>query len=1450
MSLIPAFFSALVKLAVKSTQRSPRNSTQPSLEAGNPHPSPRRFRLGAPHEAGRLLTFALAACAVAGAQSGATTFGLVAVGSSGQQAITIANPSTGTVNSVSVLTQGQSGLDFLAGSGGDTCTHASLATCTFSVSFAPTVPGLRVGAVVLLDSNSNVLGTTLISGVGKGGLGVLLNGSVQTIAGNGQPQGALGDGHAAILARLYIPSGVALDGAGNLYIADTGDNRIRMVSATTGNIATVAGTGAAGNLGDHGLAVNAELSAPGGVAIDGAGNIYIADTANNVIRMVSAATGTITTVAGNGNQGNGGDGGQATLASLNGPQSVSLDAAGNIWIADTNNNLVREVTNGIIATIAGAGGAGAPLDTDVQLGDGGSALNAKLNTPYAVAFDTKGNWYIADSGDNRVRMVNGSGIIITIAGNGNANTLGDGSAATNAGLIAPSGLAVDPAGNIYISTQGSSTNSRIRKVNEPGNIISTVTQNFAGGQYAVSLDAPIGMAIDGNGNIFLADSLSLQVKEIQSSHFVIDFSGAAVRQGQTSAPMTETVENDGNDQLTLNSPVPTANTSGIINAQPDLAATTCSFPAILAVDGICKIGVVFAPAVNPPLKNNTNAPETSNIDIADDAEPGNQGTNSPLAITVWGTASPLNSTSITFVNPIPTSIDFGAPVTYNVNISATGALTGTVTLTDVLPSNPVTLASLVTVNSANNATLSLTAAQSASLLPVGPHLIQACYVVTNDPAHTGSCTTDAQGNPPAPTPPLALTVMEKTQIVVTSDTPSPSAPGQTITFTATLTISGGGGVTPTGSVTFYDGATVLNSTPLIVPASGIVTYAYVPGNGLHSVTAVYSPDANSQYILGSTSSALHQNVLAPSSITLVSSSLNPVYGAPVTYTVTVSPPPAGAAGTEKVNILVNGLNPQAAVAGAAGTWTFTSNSLPVGADAVTAVYLGDANLAPATSTPVNETVSAAPTTIQVAAPASAVSGEPVTLTATVTADLPSTATPAGTVTFMNGTTNLGAGTGALVNGAITITPTLYASPTAYSIVVTYTPTPIAGGADFQPQSYTLSLPVPFLTPTVTVTLPAASPTVKTPVPVTINVTGAGPTPTGTVILNDVTDGASSPAVALVNGAATVTWPTAGFTGAATYALTATYLPNGDQNYLTAQSKSYSLQVVPILTQTSLDVTPTTSSNPQPVVVASVSSLNPSFPAPISEGSVTFMSGTTQLAVVPVQSGFATLPPLDLPSTVTTVTASYSEANPEVYGPSAAAAVTIQSFVTDFTMKLSTTSIALKPSQNVNITVTLTPMNGFSEQMALGCGSLPEGVTCTFTMPDSSTPITTLQKLTGSSPLVVNLNIDTDNPLSGGPTAANTHDRGSRTVLAALFWPFSLLFGILLWRLRKRNAFLATSLLLLLLGSSATLVNGCGGLSQSSAKPGTYSIQVIASGFNSSNTSSNISHSQTVALTIQ
>ena len=283
-------------------------------------------------------------------------------------------------------------------------------------------------------------------------------GILHTIAGTGT--GAFGgDGAGATAAELFNALDIAKDAAGNIYIADQTNQRIRKVT-TSGIISTFAGNGFGAGLGvggysgDGAAATLAELNNPYAVAVDAAGNVYIADGGNHRIRMVNTA-GIISTFAGNGTPGFSGDGHPATLASLNAPLGVAVDDSGNVYIADANNDRIRKVnTAGVISTFAGTGTAGYSLD-------GIPATLSELNAPVRVACSHLGNVYIADELNNRIRKVNSAGTISTFAGNGTLTYGGDGGPATAAQLSAYGGISVDGVENVYIADQG---NHRVRKV--------------------------------------------------------------------------------------------------------------------------------------------------------------------------------------------------------------------------------------------------------------------------------------------------------------------------------------------------------------------------------------------------------------------------------------------------------------------------------------------------------------------------------------------------------------------------------------------------------------------------------------------------------------------------------------------------------------------------------------------------------------------------------------------------------------------------------------------------------------------------------------------------------------------------------------------------------------------------------------------------------------------------
>ena len=266
-------------------------------------------------------------------------------------------------------------------------------------------------------------------------------------------------GGPAVEARLRFPRAVTLDAAGNLYIADPGDHRIRRVDSS-GTITTIAGTGVEGYSGDGGPAVDAQIHHPAGMVVDTEGNLFFSEPFERRIRRVDSS-GIITTIAGTGEEGFSGDGGPAVQAQLGSPSGVAVDAAGNLYITVITNSTIRRVDpSGTIATIAGVGRWG-------FAGDGGPAVQAHLNSPSDVAVDSAGNLYIADESNLRIRRVDSSGIITTIAGSGERGFAGDGGPAVEAQFDRPRGVAMDMTGNLYIADHG---NHRIRKVDPSGTI--------------------------------------------------------------------------------------------------------------------------------------------------------------------------------------------------------------------------------------------------------------------------------------------------------------------------------------------------------------------------------------------------------------------------------------------------------------------------------------------------------------------------------------------------------------------------------------------------------------------------------------------------------------------------------------------------------------------------------------------------------------------------------------------------------------------------------------------------------------------------------------------------------------------------------------------------------------------------------------------------------------------
>ena len=378
--------------------------------------------------------------------------------------------------------------------------------------------------------------------------------TISTVAGNGRAafQGAGGPGTSAALVQ---PSKVAADSSGNVFVSDAYFHQVFRVS-TSGTITVYAGSGQPGFSGDNGLAVAAQLNTPGSLAVDAAGNLYISDILNGRIRMVAPSgvittfasitaagialdasgnmyvssgnvvgrvnsSGTLTTIAGTGKPGYSGDNGPATAAQLSGPMGLRVDTSGNIFVADTQNQRIRKITpQGTITTVAGNGQAG-------STGDGGPAISASLSLPQDVAIDPNRNLIIADSSNFRIRMVNSAGVISTIAGGG--TSFQDGPAG-DAFLIEPNGIAVDPGGNVII---GLLYGRQVRRLSQGA--ITTIagtspSTSAAEGVAATSaaLLSPFGVVTDNAGNVYVTDNSDNRIRRISATGLITTFAGNGV----------------------------------------------------------------------------------------------------------------------------------------------------------------------------------------------------------------------------------------------------------------------------------------------------------------------------------------------------------------------------------------------------------------------------------------------------------------------------------------------------------------------------------------------------------------------------------------------------------------------------------------------------------------------------------------------------------------------------------------------------------------------------------------------------------------------------------------------------------------------------------------------------------------------------------------------------------
>ncbi|HTA82431.1 MAG TPA: T9SS type A sorting domain-containing protein [Bacteroidia bacterium] len=894
--------------------------------------------------------------------------------------------------------------------------------------------------------------------------------SISTIAGNGTA-GFSGDGNAATSAELNYPTGIVSLSGGSFYIADYQNNRIRQISGTT--ISTIAGTATAGFSGDGSYATAAQLNQPMGIAVDNFSNIYIADFGNNRIREINSM-GMISTIAGNGTAGYNGDGAPATATELNSPQAVAVNSSGAIYIADYGNNRIRTINSaGDIVTVAGNGTGG-------FTGDGTAATAAEIFHPTSITFDAAGNLYISDAGNNRIRKVNTAGIISTVAGNGTAAYAGDGLAATAASISSPYGISVDANNNLFIADYG---NNRIRMVTSSG-IISTVAGNgtagFAGdggAGTASELNYPHGTSVDASGNVYVADYQNFRIRELSLCNVVINANSsptsicAGSSANLTASGATSYTWQPGSLAGSSLSVTPSSSTTYTVTGTN---ANGCSNTAMVAVL-VNPLPTVSASAVPPAICYGSSATLTANgastyywtpgTGISQPSSASTQATPlSTITYTVSGTSSAgctASQTVVVTVNPIPTVTATAAPTSVcggaTTTLSGSGASTYTWSPNTGLSS---TIGASVTATLANTYTMTSNMSYSVTGTSAAGCVSAAAVVtVTVTPAPTG---VTATSNAPvcaggtlsftgAATGAISYSWSGPNSFSSTVQNPSisgvTSAATGTYTFTATnanacpttatLNITQAGPVNPT-----------TNQTNITCNGAGNGSITVNTTGGTPPYTYSWSPT-------GATTQTL--NNLAPGTYTVTTTDIN---GCNAISTASLTQPTVLSASIlSSTNVTCNGgANGSATASVTGGTASYTYSWAPTGAITQTASNL-PAGTYTVTVTDANGCTTVAPT-VTITQP-TAVSANLTAVNVTCNGASNGSITPnvtggvsPYTYSWSNGfttanLTNLAAGTYTLTvtdaNGCTNNTNTSITQPTALSVTIPSSANPTCNG---------------------------------------------------------------------------------------------------------------------------------------------------------------------------------------------------------------------------------------------------------------------------------------------------------------------------------------------------------------------------------------------------------------------